>query len=276
MGVILEATCSTRHAENNGWAHHHLTENRNNQDVSIFAKISQTSRSHQHYRQKPFVDLFVHPKRSFSSAPQDRPKGDCLVNRVHPPMARILPHCDESIKGRAMETTSKDMLQTMAEIDALFYNNDVAPIVHLQQGVPVTDSMAIARECGRRHDGVLQSLDTLIEDGTISRLEFKPRDYVDARGKKRRMIELTEPGALIAMPFIGGRTARIGRIKMGSAFLAMRDELADQQRGNWLRLWRAACPNDSQRAAHPTAGTAQACANDKKRTTHPPPLAVIA
>lgn len=99
-------------------------------------------------------------------------------------------------------------------------------IVHLRHGKPVTDSLTIAREFGRSHKNVLQSLDKLIEDGTISRLEFKPRDYIDERGKSQRMIELSERGALVAMPFIGGRQSREGQARLVDAFLALRDELA--------------------------------------------------
>lgn len=106
-------------------------------------------------------------------------------------------------------------------------------IVHLHCGKPVTNSLAIFREFGRRHDNVLQSLDGLIENGTISRLEFKERDYTDERGKKQRMIELTERGALIAMPFIGGKQSRIGQVRLVDAFLAMRDDLVGHS-GNWL------------------------------------------
>jgi len=150
-----------------------------------------------------------------------------------------------------METTSKAMLQTMAEVDAFFYNNDVAPIVYLQQGMPATDSVVIARECGRRPASVLRTLDALIEEGTISLLQFKERDYLDDRGNIRRKIELTEAGAFIAMPYIGGRMARMGKVKMGSAFLSMHNALAEQQYGNWLRACGIARPNDLQQAAHP-------------------------
>ncbi|MGZ9712985.1 Rha family transcriptional regulator [Glaciimonas sp. GNP009] len=105
-------------------------------------------------------------------------------------------------------------------------------IVHLSKGKPVTDSRAISREFGRPHKNVLQSLDGLIKEGIISRLEFKPREWTDERGKKQRMIELTERGALIAMPFIGGKNSRIGQVRLVNAFLTMRDELANQS-GDW-------------------------------------------
>ena len=99
-----------------------------------------------------------------------------------------------------------------------------APLVHLQKGRAVTNSLTIASEFQRAHKNVLQSLDALIAGHAISRLDFKPRNYIDERGKNQRMIELTERGALIAMPFIGGRNSRAGQIRLVDAFLALRAE----------------------------------------------------
>lgn len=107
-----------------------------------------------------------------------------------------------------------------------------AKIVHLHHGAPVTDSLVIAREFSRRHDNVLQSIDKLIDDGSIGRLEFKESSYLNEQGKKQRMIELTERGALIAMPFIGGKNSRRGQVRLVDAFLAIRDELAAHA-SNW-------------------------------------------
>jgi len=98
-------------------------------------------------------------------------------------------------------------------------------LVHLHKGQPVTDSLAIAREFGRRHDNVLRTLDSLISDGTIGRLNFKETSYADEWNRKQRMIELTERGALIAMPFIGGKKSRAGQVRLVDAFMAMRDAL---------------------------------------------------
>ena len=99
-------------------------------------------------------------------------------------------------------------------------------------GKPVTDSLAIAQEFASRHDNVLQKLDGLIADGTISPLDFKEANYIDEQGKKRRKIELTERGALIAMPFIGGRNSRAGQVRLVDAFMDLRGKLAEQI-GNW-------------------------------------------
>ncbi|MGF7191989.1 Rha family phage regulatory protein [Robbsia andropogonis] len=102
-------------------------------------------------------------------------------------------------------------------------------LVHLRRGVAVTDSLTIAAEFARAHKNVLQSLDSLIADGTINGLDFELVEYIDAKGEKRRMIELTERAALIAMPFIGGRNSRIGHARLVDAFLAMRKALNDAQ-----------------------------------------------
>lgn len=98
-------------------------------------------------------------------------------------------------------------------------------LVHFRNGVPVTDSPTIAREFVRRHANVLRELDSLISDGTISQLDFESAEYLDHQGKPRRMIELTERGALIAIPFMGGRNSRLGQVRLVEAFLAMRSVL---------------------------------------------------
>lgn len=124
--------------------------------------------------------------------------------------------------------------QTAASEHSLFDNpKQSIAIVYLCQGEPVTDSLIIALEFGRRHDNVLQSIDSLINDGSIGRLEFKKSYYLNEQGKKQRKIELTERSALIAMPFIGGRKSRLGQVRLVDAFLAMRREVAAQS-GNWL------------------------------------------
>nr|WP_314859353.1 Rha family transcriptional regulator [uncultured Undibacterium sp.] len=111
-------------------------------------------------------------------------------------------------------------------------------IVHVFKGELVTDSLAIAQEFGRRHDNVMQSLDDLVKDGTINRLDFKVVKYLDAKGEQRRKIELSERGALIAMPFIGGKKSRQGQVILVNSFMAMRAEAAGQ--APWIESRKAA------------------------------------
>lgn len=116
-------------------------------------------------------------------------------------------------------------------------------IVHLYKGHPVTNSLIIAREFGRPHKNVLQSLDKLVEDGTIGRLEFKPSTYLNEQGKSQRMIELSERGALIAMPFIGGKKSRQGQALLVDAFIKMRNEINSD--APWTALRKSAATSFS-------------------------------
>ncbi|KVA05250.1 hypothetical protein WI41_18190 [Burkholderia latens] len=109
----------------------------------------------------------------------------------------------------------------------------VSTLVQVHGGKLVTDSLSIAREFGRHHKHVLRTLDGLISDDTINRPNFEPVEYVDAKGEKRRMIQLDERGALIAMPFVGGRNARIGQSRLVDAFLAMRAMQAEKATSDW-------------------------------------------
>ncbi|MEW9581382.1 Rha family transcriptional regulator [Paraburkholderia sp. DGU8] len=97
--------------------------------------------------------------------------------------------------------------------------------VRLRDGEPITDSLAIAAEFGRRHDNVMRTLRSLIEDGTVGALDFKETSYLDQWNRSQGCIELTELGATIALPFIGGKKARQGQARFARAFFAMRDQL---------------------------------------------------
>ncbi|MEX3941607.1 Rha family transcriptional regulator [Paraburkholderia sp. BR10937] len=125
-----------------------------------------------------------------------------------------MPKTSENKKGC---TRAKSAVPTTRHEDAA--------LVHLRDGKPMTDTLTIARVFKREHKNVLQSTDALIADSTINGQDFKSVEYVDAKGEKRRMIELTERGALIAMPFVGGKNSRAGQVRLVDAFLSMRERL---------------------------------------------------
>jgi phage regulator Rha-like protein len=100
-------------------------------------------------------------------------------------------------------------------------------IIHGTNGHITVGSRSIAEVFERPHKNVLQTLDSLIEDGTISRLESMPSDYVK-RGKSYRCYELNEAGFLKAMPFIGGRKSKEGQKRLVDEFLSLR-QLLDKQ-----------------------------------------------
>jgi Rha family phage regulatory protein len=102
-------------------------------------------------------------------------------------------------------------------------------IIHGNNDQPCVDSRKVAEEFGREHKNVLQTLDELLADGTISRLECKPSKY-RKRGKEYRRYELNEAGFLKAMPFIGGRKSRQGQKRLIDEFLRLRRLLERQSK----------------------------------------------
>lgn len=102
-------------------------------------------------------------------------------------------------------------------------------IIHGGDNQICVDSRDIAKEFGREHKNVLQTIDELLADGTISRLESKPSSYTK-RGKEYRRFELNESGFLKAMPFIGGRKSREGQKRLIDEFLRLRRQLDRQSK----------------------------------------------
>jgi len=102
-------------------------------------------------------------------------------------------------------------------------------IIHGGNNQICVDSRDIAKEFDRRHDNVMQTIKALIEDGTLSPLEFKERDYIK-RGKTHRCIELNEAGFLKAMPFIGGKKSKEGQKRLIDEFFRLRRQLDRQSK----------------------------------------------
>jgi phage regulator Rha-like protein len=102
-------------------------------------------------------------------------------------------------------------------------------VIHGTNRHITVDSRNIAEVFERPHKNVLQTLYSLIKDGTISRLEFKLSNYVK-RGKTYPCIELNEAGFLKAMPFIGGRKSKEGQKRLVDEFLSLRQFLDKQSK----------------------------------------------
>jgi phage regulator Rha-like protein len=100
-------------------------------------------------------------------------------------------------------------------------------IIHGSTNQLFIDSRDIAKVFGRQHKNVLQTLDDLLVDGTILRLESKPRNYQN-RGREYPSYELNEAEFLKAMPFIGGHKSREGQKWLVDKFLRIRRKLDRQ------------------------------------------------
>ncbi len=102
-------------------------------------------------------------------------------------------------------------------------------VIHGNSNQICVDSRDIAKAFGRQHKNVLQTLDDLLADGTVSQLEAKPRKY-QKRGRDYRCFELNKAGFLKSMPFIGGRKSREGQSRLVDAFLKMEALLERQSK----------------------------------------------
>lgn len=112
-------------------------------------------------------------------------------------------------------------------------------IIHGGNNQICANSRDIAKEFGRLHKNVLQTLDDLLADGTISRLESKPCSYLKL-GRKHRCFELNKAGFLKAMPFIGGRKSREGQRRFVDAFLKLEAKLEWQSKARETLAYQVA------------------------------------
>lgn len=98
-------------------------------------------------------------------------------------------------------------------------------LIKKSKGQPVVTTVTIADEFGRRHDNVLQSINSLINEGILNLLDFKEIKYKDGRNRDQSAYELTERGFLIAMPFIGGEKSKQGQVRLVDSFIRFREKV---------------------------------------------------
>ena len=91
--------------------------------------------------------------------------------------------------------------------------NDLIPygnIVFEQNGEVFTNSLLVADTFGKHHKHVLQAIDNLECSDEFSRSNFRPSNYEDAKGEKRRAFEMTLSGYMfLAMGFTGREAASV-------------------------------------------------------------------
>lgn len=130
--------------------------------------------------------------------------------------------------------------QDARSAERISVSQSLGQIVVITHGTPTTTSVVIAEKFGRPHKNVLQSIDGLIQNGTIDRLDFKPIFYTDEMNREQRAYQLSERAALISMPFIGGKKSREGQRILVDAFLAARDEITRLRQMHASLDWRQA------------------------------------
>lgn len=139
----------------------------------------------------------------------------------------------------ATSTTAQDA-RSAERISRRAVSQSLGQIVVITHGTPTTTSVVIAEKFCRPHKNVLQSIDGLIQNGTIDRLDFKPIFYTDEMNREQRAYQLSERAALISMPFIGGKKSRDGQRILVDAFLAARGEITRLRRMHTDPTWQQA------------------------------------
>lgn len=82
--------------------------------------------------------------------------------------------------------------------------NAVFPKVFCKETVAMTDSLKVAYYFGKQHKNVLKAIKELNCSSEFWRLNFKPSNYTDERGKKQPMYLMTQDGfTLLVMGFTG-------------------------------------------------------------------------
>lgn len=96
-------------------------------------------------------------------------------------------------------------------------------LIKRSNGEPVVTTDVVAKEFGRDHFRVMNSIDDLIASEHLGASDFRASSYVSKQKKVIPCYELTERGFLIAMPFIGGDKAKDGQVKLVDSFMRMRE-----------------------------------------------------
>lgn len=116
-------------------------------------------------------------------------------------------------------------------------------IITTTEGHPMTTSLLIAEKFGKRHDTVLRAIRNMETPGDFNERNFAAVDYVDAKGERRPMYQITRDGfAMLAMGFTG-KEAAIWKIKFLDAFNAMERALRQQDADRFTFEWKQAREN---------------------------------
>ncbi len=82
-------------------------------------------------------------------------------------------------------------------------------LVRVENGHPITDSRMVAEAFGKRHDNVLQAIETLECSSSFRGLNFQVVQYTDLKGEIRPHVQMTRDGFfLLAMGFTGAEAAK--------------------------------------------------------------------
>lgn len=106
---------------------------------------------------------------------------------------------------------------------ALSFNN--VDLVSIDGGEPRTTSLAVAKKFGKRHNNVLRAIENIDCSPEFSLRNFEQRDFIDERGKVRRMFNMTKDGFVFLVMGFTGKVAAEFKEEYINEFNRMTDKL---------------------------------------------------
>lgn len=112
-------------------------------------------------------------------------------------------------------------------------------LVEINNGVPTTTSLAIAKKFGKRHDNVMQSIQSLLAQlPKDAHLNFQVSGYTDITGRALPLYRITRDGfTLLAMGFTGQKALQF-KLDYINAFNQMERALLAQSARSRGAEWR--------------------------------------
>lgn len=85
----------------------------------------------------------------------------------------------------------------------------ITPKVKIRNGKAVTTSIEVANYFGKLHKNVIRNIESLDCSLEFNQLNFELVDYIDSKGEKRPMYEMTKNGFIfLVMGFTGKKAAQ--------------------------------------------------------------------
>lgn len=99
-------------------------------------------------------------------------------------------------------------------MSSIALNKNGVELVTVNNGQPITTSLAVAKKFGKRHNNVLRAIENIDCSPEFLLLNFEQRDFIDERGKVRRMFNMTKDGfVFLVMGFTGKKVAKFKEVK---------------------------------------------------------------
>lgn len=106
---------------------------------------------------------------------------------------------------------------------ALSFNN--VDLVSIDGGEPRTTSLAVAKKFGKRHGDILRAIKNMDCSHEFSLRNFASSDFIDERGKVRRIFNMTKDGFVFLVMGFTGKVAAEFKEEYINEFNRMADKL---------------------------------------------------